>query len=93
VDGKYGPDVSLNEYIRTVADLRGTKAMCHEGGCGACVVAIRASQPPLNEMKTFSVNSVSNFYQLIIVHSLENEWLNGARWSSRQCARRLHTYH
>ncbi|KAI8432032.1 hypothetical protein MSG28_004552 [Choristoneura fumiferana] len=56
-DGKYGPDVSLNEFIRTVADLRGTKAMCHEGGCGACVVAIRAAAPPTNEMRTFAVNS------------------------------------
>ncbi|XP_028031935.1 indole-3-acetaldehyde oxidase-like isoform X1 [Bombyx mandarina] len=57
VDGKFGPDVSLNEFIRNVAELRGTKAMCHEGGCGACVVAVRASLPPNNEMKTFAVNS------------------------------------
>ncbi|XP_052742295.1 uncharacterized protein LOC112057810 [Bicyclus anynana] len=56
-DGKYSPDVSLNEYIRTVADLRGTKAMCHEGGCGACVVSVRAASPPTNEVKTFAVNS------------------------------------
>ncbi|KAJ0176238.1 hypothetical protein K1T71_008412 [Dendrolimus kikuchii] len=57
VDGKFGPDVSLNEYIRNVADLRGTKAMCHEGGCGACIVAVKAALPPSKEMKTFSVNS------------------------------------
>ncbi|CAH2982873.1 unnamed protein product [Chilo suppressalis] len=57
VDGKYGPDVSLNEYIRSVADLRGTKAMCHEGGCGACIVAVRAALPPTHELKLFSVNS------------------------------------
>nr|QPF77598.1 aldehyde oxidase 1 [Galleria mellonella] len=57
VDGKYGPDVSLNEYIRNVADLKGTKAMCLEGGCGACVVAVCASLPPTNELKIFSVNS------------------------------------
>lgn len=59
-DGKFGPDVSLNEYIRTVAELRGTKAMCQEGGCGACIVAVRAALPPTNEVKLFSVNSVSN---------------------------------
>lgn len=59
MDGKHGPDVSLNEFIRNVADFRGTKAMCHEGGCGACVVAVRAPLPPNNEVKLFSVNSVS----------------------------------
>ncbi|KAJ8720088.1 hypothetical protein PYW07_012131 [Mythimna separata] len=57
VNGKFGPDVSLNEFIRTVAELRGTKAMCHEGGCGACIVAVRAAFPPTNEVKTFAVNS------------------------------------
>ncbi|KAJ2951445.1 hypothetical protein O0L34_g13598 [Tuta absoluta] len=57
VDGKYGPDVSLNEYIRNVADLKGTKVMCQEGGCGACIVAVRAPVPPSNDVKVFSVNS------------------------------------
>ncbi|KAI5646251.1 molybdopterin-binding domain of aldehyde dehydrogenase domain-containing protein [Phthorimaea operculella] len=57
VDGRYGPDVSLNEYIRNVADLRGTKAMCLEGGCGACVVTVTAAVPPDDEVKTFAVNS------------------------------------
>lgn len=57
VDGKFGPDVSLNEYIRNVLDLRGTKAMCHEGGCGACIVAVKAALPPTNTLKTFAVNS------------------------------------
>lgn len=59
VDGRFGPDMSLNEYIRTVADLRGTKVMCQEGGCGACIVAVKAPMLPTNEVKVFSVNSVS----------------------------------
>ncbi|XP_045773994.1 indole-3-acetaldehyde oxidase-like [Maniola jurtina] len=57
VDGKFGPDVTLNEYIRNVAHLRGTKAMCREGGCGACVVNVQTALPPSNEIKTFAVNS------------------------------------
>ncbi|KAJ0176239.1 hypothetical protein K1T71_008413 [Dendrolimus kikuchii] len=57
VKGEFGPDVSLNEYIRNVLDLRGTKAMCHEGGCGACIVAVKAAVPPANTMRTFAVNS------------------------------------
>lgn len=63
MSGEHGPDVSLNDFIRSVADLRGTKVMCHEGGCGACIVAVRASFPPTNELKTFSVNSVSILYR------------------------------
>ncbi|XP_063373978.1 uncharacterized protein LOC134661729 [Cydia amplana] len=56
-----GPEVSvdttLNEYIRRRADLRGTKYMCLEGGCGACVVNARAQRPGTGEIITFSVNS------------------------------------
>ncbi|VVC94633.1 unnamed protein product [Leptidea sinapis] len=57
IDGKYSPDMSLNEYIRTVADLRGTKVMCQEGGCGICIVSVKAAAPPTYEQRIFSVNS------------------------------------
>lgn len=67
VDGRFGPEVSLNDYIRNEADLRGTKSMCHEGGCGACVVTVRTPLPPSNNMKTFAVNSVRTFNSFIIL--------------------------
>nr|XP_031846555.1 xanthine dehydrogenase 1-like isoform X1 [Nomia melanderi]XP_031846556.1 xanthine dehydrogenase 1-like isoform X1 [Nomia melanderi]XP_031846557.1 xanthine dehydrogenase 1-like isoform X1 [Nomia melanderi]XP_031846559.1 xanthine dehydrogenase 1-like isoform X1 [Nomia melanderi]XP_031846560.1 xanthine dehydrogenase 1-like isoform X1 [Nomia melanderi] len=51
VDGDILPGTSLNVFIRDHAKLRGTKAMCHEGGCGACVVSVTVKGV------TMSVNS------------------------------------
>ncbi|CAB3359541.1 Hypothetical predicted protein [Cloeon dipterum] len=48
---------SLNTYIRDVAKLKGTKFMCNEGGCGACVVAATITHPITAEKQTLSVNS------------------------------------
>ncbi|KAF9420132.1 hypothetical protein HW555_003545 [Spodoptera exigua] len=49
-------DTTLNDYIRNHLNLRGTKYMCKEGGCGACIVAVTVNDP---HRRTFSVNSVS----------------------------------
>lgn len=57
---EHSADTSLNEYIRRHADLRGTKYMCLEGGCGACVVNVRAIGSSTQEFTDFSVNSVSS---------------------------------
>ncbi|CAH0592539.1 unnamed protein product [Chrysodeixis includens] len=54
---EFSVDLTLSEYIRRYAELRGTKYMCQEGGCGACVVNVRARQPGSQEMCSFSVNS------------------------------------
>lgn len=53
------PDTSLNTFLRSHANLQGTKSMCLEGGCGACVVAVRTFLPIERKYKTWTVNSVS----------------------------------
>ncbi|XP_022822065.1 indole-3-acetaldehyde oxidase-like [Spodoptera litura] len=50
-------DLTLNQYIRQYGELRGTKYMCKEGGCGVCVVNVRAHAAGTQEYTTFSVNS------------------------------------
>ncbi|XP_022826959.1 probable aldehyde oxidase gad-3 [Spodoptera litura] len=54
VGSEVDSDTSLNDYIRNHLNLRGTKYMCKEGGCGACVVAVTVNDP---HRRTFSVNS------------------------------------
>ena len=48
---------SLAIFLRTKTPLRGTKISCHEGGCGACTVALTYMDPATNQTMTRSVNS------------------------------------
>ncbi|CAH2090112.1 unnamed protein product [Euphydryas editha] len=62
------PLTSLNDYLRNNLGLVGTKAMCHEGGCGACVVSATITHPRSKEKQIISVNSC-------LVHVLScHEW-------------------
>ncbi|ODN05821.1 Indole-3-acetaldehyde oxidase [Orchesella cincta] len=47
----------LADYIRDVANLKGTKVMCREGGCGACTVTARVIDPATGSEVVKSVNS------------------------------------
>jgi xanthine dehydrogenase/oxidase len=51
------PNVTLNDYIRETALLKGTKLACGEGGCGACVVMVSSKNPATGLVEHGSVNS------------------------------------
>ncbi|KAJ8720096.1 hypothetical protein PYW07_012139 [Mythimna separata] len=68
VDESTPRETTLNAYLRYVLALSGTKSMCHEGGCGSCIVMVRARRFPSGVVETFSVNSC-----LVLVFSC-NGW-------------------
>lgn len=51
------PTMTLNEYLRTCANLKGTKRSCGEGGCGACVVMMSRFDSGLQQAVHVPVNS------------------------------------
>ncbi|XP_041042508.1 xanthine dehydrogenase-like isoform X2 [Carcharodon carcharias] len=52
------PQMPLAEYLRSILHLCGTKTMCHEGGCGCCVVVIEYDDPVKPEKRMIkSMNS------------------------------------
>ncbi|CAK1542979.1 unnamed protein product [Leptosia nina] len=57
VDNRIPRYTTLNAYLRYHLSLPGTKAMCHQGVCGACIVMVFGRRPTTGTYETFSVNS------------------------------------
>ncbi|CAH0550009.1 unnamed protein product [Brassicogethes aeneus] len=62
------PETTLNQYLREHAFLTGTKRMCLEGGCGACIVTAEFTDQITNQLKVIAVNSC-----LVSLYSL-HDW-------------------
>ncbi|XP_046483350.1 xanthine dehydrogenase/oxidase isoform X2 [Neodiprion pinetum] len=69
VDESTPSGTSLNVYLREHANLRGTKAMCLEGGCGVCIVAVNIGG------NTMAVNSC--LVPILICHGWEITTIEG----------------
>ncbi|XP_071122788.1 uncharacterized protein [Mytilus edulis] len=57
VGNEYPPSTKLNTYLRKERISVGTKVMCHEGGCGICLVEAKLYEPMSDTKKSYPINS------------------------------------
>lgn len=63
----FGDNISLtlSDYLRYQANLRGTKVVCAEGDCGACTVMVGKTSFKSKEVKYTSINSCISMMALL----------------------------
>lgn len=98
VTNNISPEVTLNSYVRDYTHAKGTKYMCQEGGCGACIVVIKRINYVTKKEEILAVNSclipvfLCHGWSIITVEGIGNH-RNGfhkvqstlARFSGTQC--------
>ena len=50
--------MTLNDYLRNVLYLTGTKVMCRQGGCGSCIATAEMNDYTTGQTKFYSINTV-----------------------------------
>lgn len=57
-EGEFDPTQLLTNYLRSEdVNMKGTKYVCGEGGCGACTVVISQNDPITGKVKQKAINS------------------------------------
>ncbi|KAJ8299303.1 hypothetical protein KUTeg_023363 [Tegillarca granosa] len=57
VGSEYSASTSLNTFLRQSRVSVGTKHMCNEGGCGACMVTAKIYEPISDSRRSYAINS------------------------------------